>query len=53
MSEEDVEIVRRGLEAFRDRDVEGALALAHPRSASGSIPTATPTAPRPNAAAPL
>ena len=30
MSGEDVEVVRRSLEAFRDGDVEGAIALGHP-----------------------
>jgi ketosteroid isomerase-like protein len=30
MSEDNVEVVRRSLEAFRDGDVEGAIALGHP-----------------------
>jgi ketosteroid isomerase-like protein len=37
MSQENVEIVRRGLEAFRDGDVEGALALGHPEMVSARV----------------
>jgi ketosteroid isomerase-like protein len=37
MSEENVEIVRRGLEAFRDGDVEAALALGHPEIVSTRV----------------
>lgn len=37
MSEESVEIVRRALEAFRDGDVEGALAHAHPEMVSTRV----------------
>jgi ketosteroid isomerase-like protein len=34
MSQQNVEIVRRALESFRDGDVEGALALGHPEIVS-------------------
>jgi ketosteroid isomerase-like protein len=37
VSQEHVNIVRRGLEAFRDGDVEGALALAHPEMVSTRV----------------
>jgi ketosteroid isomerase-like protein len=37
MSQQNVEIVRRGLEAFRDGDVEGALALGHPEMVSARV----------------
>jgi ketosteroid isomerase-like protein len=37
MSQENVEIVRRGLEAFRDGDVEGALAVGHPEIVSARV----------------
>jgi ketosteroid isomerase-like protein len=37
MSEENVEVVRRALEAFRDGDVEGALALGHPDIVSARV----------------
>jgi ketosteroid isomerase-like protein len=37
MSEENVEIVRRALEAFRDGEVEAALALGHPEMVSTRV----------------
>jgi ketosteroid isomerase-like protein len=37
MSQENVEVVRRGLEAFRDGDIEGALALGHPEMVSSRV----------------
>lgn len=37
MSQENVEVVRRALEAFRDGDVEGALALGHPDIVSARV----------------
>jgi ketosteroid isomerase-like protein len=37
VSHENVDIVRRGLELFRDGDVEGALALGHPEMVSRRV----------------
>jgi ketosteroid isomerase-like protein len=37
MSQQNVEIVRRALEAFRDGDLEGALALGHPEIVSTRV----------------